>query len=258
MDITFTQMAQLIGHVWWPFMRFCGLFLIVPIFGDRAIPAQVRLLLAFIFGLICSPLIKDVPAFNPFSLNTAVLSATQLIFGFAFGLAVTLFMTIFTMAGQAISMQMGLAMAVMNDPSNGVSIAIIGRIFHITSTLLFLAFDAHLVILSIFADSFTYWPIQDTLPFDSFDHILKMVSWMFSSSLIVAIPAIITMLLNNVTFGFMNRAAPALNIFALGFPMTMILGLVALTLSISGVGDMYFSFVLEMNDHLRYLLRLAQ
>ncbi len=98
-------------------------------------------------------------------------------------------------------MQMGLAMAVMNDPANGISIAIIGRIMFITSMLLFLSLDAHLVVLLVFKESFTYWPLDSTFPFSSIDYVLKMVSWMFATGLLVAVPAIVVMLLSNITFG---------------------------------------------------------
>ncbi len=256
MEITFSQMTQFIGHMWWPFMRFTGFFMMAPIFGNNSIPTRVKVLLAFLFGIIISPLIKDVPAVNPFSFPMLMFSFYQLSFGLLLGLAAQLFMSIFTMAGQAISMQMGLGMAVMNDPSSGVNVAIIGRIFMITSTLIFLSLDAHLVLVQVVVDSFKFWPLNGPFPFDSFQYVLKMVSWMFSSALILAIPAIVITLLSNTTFGFMNRAAPSLNIFALGFPMTMILGMFALFLSIAGIGDVYFDLVSELNEHLYYMMGL--
>ncbi len=257
MDISFTQLTEWMGIVWWPFMRFAGFFMLAPFFGDNKIPVMVRLLLAWCFAILCSGMVGDVPSFNPFSVEAVLFSFYQLSFGLILGLAVVLFMTIFTLAGQAISIQMGLSMAVMNDPSNGVSIAIIGRLFSITSMLVFLSLDAHLVVLDIFADSFRFWPMSTPYPFESIQYLITMAGWMFSSALVVAIPAIITMLLSNLTFGFMNRVAPALNVFALGFPMTMMLGLVALLISTFGVGDIFFDLMTELSDHLNQLLRLA-
>ena len=256
MQITFTDITQWLGVLWWPFIRFTGLFLIAPFFGDKAIPVRVKLLFAFIFSLLLAPMVKEVPPFNPFSIDTLLFSFYQLIFGFLIGFAVMIFFTIFSIAGQAISMQMGLAMAVMNDPANGVSIAIIGRIMFITSMLLFLSLDGHLVVLLVFKESFEYWPLNSPFPFNSIEYVLKMVSWMFATGLLVAVPAIVVMLLSNITFGLMNKAAPSLNVFALGFPMTMLLGLFALMASLTGIGDHYFDLVLELNQHLHYMLRL--
>ncbi|MCK8075213.1 flagellar biosynthetic protein FliR [Vibrio sp. 1CM2L] len=257
MQITFTDITQWLGILWWPFVRFTGLFLIAPFFGDNAIPVRVKLLFAFVFSLLLAPLVKEVPPFNPFSIDTLLFSFYQLIFGFLIGFAVMIFFTIFSIAGQAISMQMGLAMAIMNDPANGVSIAIIGRIMFITSMLLFLSLDGHLVMLLVFKESFEYWPLNSAFPFNSIEYVLKMVSWMFATGLLVAVPAIVVMLLSNITFGLMNKAAPSLNVFALGFPMTMLLGLFALMASLTGIGDHYFDLVLELNQHLHYMLRLA-
>lgn len=255
-SISFSELTQLFGHIWWPFMRCTGFVLIAPILGDKLIPMRFRLLVAFLIAIIISPMLKDVPAMNPFSIEMILYSTYQMIFGFALGFAFLLFMTIFTMAGEAISMQMGLSMAMMNDPINGVSIPIIGRLFMVLSSLLFLSMDGHLVVINTLTDSFRYWPLMGSFPFDNIYHVLEMVTWLFTSALIIAVPAIIVMLLSNTTFGFMSRAAPALNIFALGFPMTMLLGLFALLLSVAGVGDVYLNFVLEMNEHMQYMLRL--
>ncbi|MBC7001591.1 flagellar biosynthetic protein FliR [Photobacterium sp. BZF1] len=256
MELSFSQFTQWLGFLWWPFVRIAGLFLITPFFGDNAIPVRTKLVFAFFLAILLAPLIKDTPPLNPFSFDTVLFTSYQFLFGFILGLAVMMFFTVFSIAGQAISMQMGLAMAVMNDPANGINIAIIGRVMFITSMLLFLSLDAHLVILLIFKDSFHYWPLDSVFPFNSIEYTIKMVSWMFANGLLIAIPAIIVMLLSNITFGLMNKAAPALNVFALGFPMTMLLGLFALMASVTGIGDHYFDLVVELNDHLYYLLRI--
>ncbi len=255
MELSFTQVTTLLGHFWWPFIRITGFFMIAPFFGDRSLPRQVRVLLAFGFTLICAPLISDIPAVNPFSFGAALLSLSQLVFGALLGFALLVFYTIYTKAGQTISMQMGLAMAVMNDPSSGVSVAIIGRFFQIICSLLFLAFDGHLVVLALLNESFVVYPISIGLPYDSFGALLEMAGWMFSASLMLAIPAICVMQISQVTFGFMNKAAPAFNVFALGFPMTMTIGLFALALSFTSIGDTYLDNVMKFLDYLQLIMR---
>ncbi len=254
-DITFTQATQWLGFVWWPFVRFSGFFLITPFFGDSRVPIRVRALLALCFAILCSGMIKEVPPFNPFSIQAYFFAFYQFSFGFVFGLAVYLFFTIFSVAGQSLSMQMGLAMAVMNDPSSG-SVAILDRIFTIVCFLLFLSFDAHLVILDIFTRSFEHWPLTAPYPFEGIKHVLTMFSWMISTALLIAIPSMVIMLLSNVTFGFLGKVAPSLNVFTLGFPMTMSLGMVAITLSITGMGDIFFDLVTQLIDHLEIMMRL--
>ncbi len=254
MEITFTQITQWLGLFWWPFTRISGFFLIAPFFGDRSLPREVRVLLAVCFTLLCAPLINNVPAFNPFSFGAVLLSVSQLAFGAMLGFALLVFYTIYTMAGQTISMQMGLAMAVMNDPSSGVSVAIIGRFFQITCSLLFLAFDGHLIVLALLSESFVVYPIDVGIPYDSFSELLKMISWMFSAALLLAIPAICVMQVSQITFGIMNKAAPSFNVFTLGFPMTMTIGLFALALSFTSIGDSYLDNVMKMLDYFQILM----
>lgn len=255
-DITFTQMTEWLGILWWPFIRFSGFFLVAPVFGDSKIPLVTKIMLAFCFAILCSGMVDNVPRFNPFSFQAVLFGIYQLTFGLIFGLAVLIFITIFAMAGQALSMQMGLSMAMMNDPNSGSSVAITGQIFSLTAMLLFLSLDGHLIVLNVFVDSFTLWPMNQEFPFEGITHLFTMFGWMFSSALVISIPAIITMLLSNITFGFMSRIAPSLNVFALGFPMTMFLGLFALLISVYGIGDIFFNLITELHDHLNLLLRV--
>ncbi|UJF18012.1 flagellar biosynthetic protein FliR [Vibrio sp. SS-MA-C1-2] len=256
MEITFAQITQWLGYFWWPFVRCAGFFIFSPIYGDGAVPSRVKILLAMIFAFLLMPIIESAPPFNPFSFTTVLITFYQLLFGAMIGFSIMLFFTIYTMAGQAISMQMGLAMAIMNDPSNGISVAIIGRFFLILCTLLFLSFDAHLVILAIFKESFELWPLDNPIPYQSLLELAKMFSWVIASALMMALPAIVIMLMSNIAFGVMNKAAPSLNVFALGFPMTMVLGMFALAISLTGVGDSYLSKLLEMQDYMRHIMGL--
>ncbi|MFT6928292.1 MAG: flagellar biosynthetic protein FliR [Psychromonas sp.] len=245
MIISFAEITQWLGLFWWPFMRISGVFMFAPIVGDGSVPVKVRLSLAVVMAMLVAPLITSPPAIDPFSLQAIVLSFTQLLWGLFFGFLFQIFFTVFTTIGQTISVQMGLAMAVMNDPANGISVAIVGRLFLFACTLLFLAFDGHLAMLALMVESFTVWPIEQGFSLGSLHLIINMMVWMFASAFAVAIPAIAAMLITNASFGFMNKAAPSLNIFALGFPMTMVLGLFALLLSFSGIGGIYFDVLME-------------
>jgi flagellar biosynthetic protein FliR len=245
MSTSFAEITQWLGLFWWPFMRISGVFMFAPTFGDGSVPIKVRLSLAVAMSMLVAPLIPPPPPIDPFSLQAIVLSCIQLLWGLFFGFLFQIFFTVFTTIGQTISVQMGLAMAVMNDPANGISVAIIGRLFLFACTLLFLAFDGHLALLALMVESFTVWPIEKGLSLGSLELIISMMVWMFSSAFAVAIPAIAAMLIANASFGFMNKAAPSLNVFALGFPMTMVLGLFALLISFSGIGDIYFDILMQ-------------
>jgi flagellar biosynthetic protein FliR len=258
MEITFADISRLLGQFWWPFFRVSAVFISMPFFGDALIPIWIRTLLALSIVIISAPLMPAMPAVELFSLTSLLLAFEQAIWGLFFGLILHMLFTIFTMLGQIVSLQMGLGMAMMNDPVNGMSVAILGRIFLLFSTLLFLALEGHLLIIDIVIQSFEVWPVGSGFSAISLDGIISVFGWMFASSLALALPAIVAMLLANISFGVMNRAAPSLNVYALGFPMTMLLGLIAVLISISGVPTRYTALVHDTLGFLsKYLLGQA-
>ncbi|MGR2770151.1 flagellar biosynthetic protein FliR [Photobacterium ganghwense] len=243
MVITFAEFNAWLGQFWWPFFRIGAALLAMPFFGDALIPLWVRALLALSLAVITAPLMPAMPAVDLLSLSAIALAFEQMIWGIFFGLIIHLLFTVLTMLGQIVSLQMGLGMAMMNDPVNGLSVAILGRMFLIFSTLLFLALEGHLVVIDILVQSFYLWPVGSGLAMPSLHNVVDLITWMFASALALALPAIVSMLLANISFGVMNRAAPSLNVYALGFPMTMILGLFSILLSVSGVPGRYTELV---------------
>lgn len=250
MAITFAELSAILGQLWWPFFRIGAVFISMPFFGDSLIPVWVRSLLALSIVVITAPLMPAMPAVDLFSLTSLFLAFEQAMWGLFFGLILHLFFAIFTTLGQIVSLQMGLGMAIMNDPVNGLSVAILGRIFLIFCTLLFLSLEGHLLVIDILIQSFVVWPVGSGLTHLSLQGVVNLFGWMFAAALALALPAIVSMLLANISFGVMNRAAPSLNVFALGFPMTMLLGLFSVLLSISGIPDRYTELV---HDTLHYL-----
>ncbi|MGR5131043.1 flagellar biosynthetic protein FliR [Vibrio alfacsensis] len=250
MVITFAELSAILGQFWWPFFRIGAVFISMPFFGDALIPVWVRSLLALAIVVITAPLMPPMPAVELFSLTSLFLAFEQAIWGLMFGLILHMLFNVFTMLGQIVSLQMGLGMAMMNDPVNGLSVAILGRIFLLFSTLLFLSLEGHLLVIDIIIQSFVVWPVGSGLTAVSLQGIINIFSWMFAASLALALPAIVSMLLANISFGVMNRAAPSLNVYALGFPMTMLLGLFSVLISVSGVPSNYTALVHDTIRHL--------
>ncbi|QXO18293.1 MULTISPECIES: flagellar biosynthetic protein FliR [Vibrio] len=250
MTLTFAELSAWMGQLWWPFFRIGAAFIAMPFFGDNLIPVWVRSLLALSITVITAPLMPAMPAVDLFSMTSLFLAFEQVIWGLMFGLILHMLFTVFTMLGQVVSLQMGLGMAMMNDPVNGLSVAVLGRLFLIFSTLLFLALEGHLLVIDVLIQSFTVWPVGSGITTLSLQGVIHHFSWMFSAALALALPAIVSMLLANISFGVMNRAAPSLNVYALGFPMTMLLGLFSVLISVSGVPGRYTSLV---HDTLRFL-----
>ena len=250
--ITSAEITSLWGSFWWPFVRIGAVLLSMPFFGDALISVRIRIGLTLCLAFLVYPFVPTMPVIEPLSLQALYLTLEQILWGFFFGLILHLLFTTLTMLGQMISLQMGLAMAVMNDPVNGMSVPIISRLFLIFCTLLFLSMDAHLLVIQILVNSFQIWPIGSGITDNSLTLILKIFGWTISAALGLALPTIICMLLTNVAFGIMNRVSPSFNIFALGFPMTMLVGLFSMLLSASNIPSKYNDFVVQTLDWLTY------
>lgn len=251
MTLNFAEFTAWFGHWWWPFVRVTAAFWILPVFGDSRVSTPVRILFSALICLLIAPLMPSMPAVDPLSVSGIVLTVEQALFGILFGLCIQLLFMVLTLAGQIISLQIGLSMAVMNDPTNGDSAPILSQIMLIFCTLLFLALNGHLVTLDLLIKSFRLWPVGHSLYQLDLSMIIKMFGWSILAALALTLPAVVAMLMVNLTFGVMNRAAPSLNIISLGFPMTLLLGLIAFSLSISGVPARYLSLVDEAFTMLR-------
>lgn len=244
--LSFPEITALFGRWWWPFLRVSAALWMLPVFGDSRVTTPVRILFAALLSLLVAPMLSKMPAVDPFSISALLLALEQIIFGLLFGLCVQLFFLILTLAGQIISMQMGLAMAIMNDPVNGDTAPIIGQMMMIFCTLLFLALNGHLVTLELLVASFRQWPVGNSVYQLDLNLVVNLLGWSIASALALTMPAVVAMLLVNLTFGVMNRVAPSLNIISLGFPMTLLLGLVAMLLSVNGVSTRYVELVQQM------------
>ena len=246
LSLSVPEITAWLGQWWWPFVRISAALWMLPVFGDSRVTTPVRMLFAAMLSLLVAPLLSGMPAVDPFALSAILLALEQIVFGLLFGLFVQFFFLILTMAGQILSMQMGLAMAIMNDPVNGDTAPIIGQMMMIFYTLLFLALNGHLVTLELLVSSFRQWPVGSSLYHLDLDSVVNLLGWSIRSALALCMPAVVAMLLVNLTFGVMNRVAPSLNIISLGFPMTLLLGLVAMLLSVDGVSTRYLELVQQM------------
>ncbi len=174
-----------------------------------------------------------------------MLIAEQIIIGALLGFSLQLFFQAFVVAGQIVAIQMGMAFASMVDPVNGVSTAVIGQFFTMLVTLMFLAMNGHLVVFEVLTESFTTLPVGSGLSTtDYFWEIAGKLGWAITALLVV-----------NVGMGIMTRAAPQLNIFSIGLPMTLSLGMLILWISLGDILNQYQPLVVEALQFLRELAR---
>ena len=173
-----------------------------------------------------------MPQVDPLSMDSIFISLQQILIGVAMGFFVLMAFNAVTKAGESIAMTMGLGFALMNDPQNGASVPTVSQFYLVLATLLFLSFDGHHAVLMLLHSSFTLMPVGKPLGADS---LWTLVSWgavIFYGALAIALPALAAMLTVNIIMGIITRAAPQLNIFSVGFPITMMVGFFAIMLSL--------------------------
>lgn len=238
MNFSSAELSALIANFMLPFIRIGAMFSIAPIFGSQTILMRSRLMLALAMTAILVPILPPAPYVDPLTVTGALLMAQQMVIGLAMGFVLQMVLSAVTLAGQTIAMSMGLGFASMVDPQNGVQTPVLGQYFLIMTTLLFLALNGHLVIIEVLASSF------QSLPLDggglAREGIWGLVGWageMFAGAVLIALPVTISLMTVNVGFGVMMRAAPQLNIFAVGFPVTMLVGFIFIIITLPSVSQ---------------------
>lgn len=236
MTFTMAEITGWLGAFLWPFFRIGAMFMLAPVTGSTNVPMRVRLMLSMAVTLIVVPLLPQVPQVSPFSWPAVAIILQQVLIGVAMGFALMLVFGAIVTGGQIIAMQMGLGFASMVDPQNGTQVPVMSQLYTLMTTLLFLGMDGHLMLIRLMVDSFQLMPISDVgLDRDAFHAIAAWGSQLFAGALWLALPAMASLLLINIAFGVMARAAPQLNIFAIGFPVTMIMGFVVILYSLPTV-----------------------
>lgn len=255
--ITLTDaiISSWVSHILWPFFRLSAFFVIVPVLGARLVPTRVRLGLALLMAILLKPLLPPMPIVEAVGIQTFILILEQILIGTTLGFLVFVILQIFILAGQTISMQMGLGFASMVDPANGVSVAVLSQWYQILVTLVYLAINGHLITLQVVVESFFSLPVGDGLfQVTTWQALADFGAWLFRASLMLALPAVTALLLVNLAFGVMTRAAPQLNVFALGFPVTMLGGLVIVWASYSATTPLVEQFLNVHVDLMRAII----
>lgn len=232
MPLSESEFLSLLQAYYWPFLRISALLMAAPIFGAASVPVRGRILLAVLVAALVAPSLPVNPAVDPLGPAGLLLAVQQILIGLAMGFVIQMAFAAIVIAGQSLAMTMGLGFAMSVDPQNGVQVPVLSQLYVILATLIFLAIDGHLILIRILADSFTYLPVGNAVL--QGEIAMSIVLWgsqMFASALLLALPALTAVLLINISFGVITRAAPQLNIFAVGFPVTIMVGFAFLLLS---------------------------
>ncbi|HDS1734489.1 MULTISPECIES: flagellar biosynthetic protein FliR [Pseudomonas] len=255
LELSAAQIGTWVATFMLPLFRVTAVLMTMPIFGTKMLPARVRLYAAVAITVAIVPGLPPLPEFEPLSLRGLLLCGEQVIVGALFGFSLQLLFQAFVIAGQIVAVQMGMAFASMVDPANGVNVAVVSQFMTMLVSILFLVMNGHLVAFEILTESFTTLPVGSALVVNHYWEMVGRMSWVFGAGLLLILPVIAALLVVNIAFGVMTRAAPQLNIFSIGFPLTLVLGIWMFWVGLADIHAHYQELVTEALQWLRELAR---
>ena len=235
LSLNVSDVSMWVSRMWWPVLRIGGFVLTAPATSEMVIPGRVKIVLILALAFLLGPLVQVPAGLSIFSAAGMLAAVIELLIGVAIGMVVQLTFEALVFAGQSISLTMGLGFATLVDPQRGAQVPVLGQMFMIFGTLTYLAINGHLLLLGALADSFHALPIGGALGKSFF---LSVVLWgarVFDTGLLIALPAVIALVIVNLALGVVTRAAPALNLFGIGFTITLLSGFFVLLAGLDGI-----------------------
>lgn len=245
LSVTSAQLSAWLALFIFPFTRIMALIASAPVLGNKQIPVRVKIGLALLLTVIIAPTLSAQPAVDPASAIGLFMLLQQMLAGLAIGFTMRLIFVAVEMSGEFAGMQMGLGFASFFDPMNASFTPVVAQFLGIIAVLGFLGMDGHLYMLAALADSFHTFPISATVPQAAALHTLA--AWggsIFAHALQLSMPVIGALLITNLALAILTRSAPQLNIFQIGFPITLAVGFATLALSLP-----YLAPLLEQLTH---------
>ena len=226
LTLTSVEMNTWIAALLWPLTRIMGMIAAAPILGHNSYPRRMKVGLGIMLALIMAPVVPALPAADPLSMAGLLILIQELLIGVAMGFSMRIVFAAVEMAGEVASLTMGLGFASIFDPQTRGRSSAVSQFIALIASLAFLAVNGHLVLIEALGESFYALPISAT-PFST-NMPYQLVHWggtIFSAGLKLALPIIAALLITNVALGILTRAAPQLNLFGIGFPVSLGVGL---------------------------------
>lgn len=228
-EVTFAQLHGWLAMLLWPFVRILAFFSAAPLWGHSSVPRQAKLGLAFLITLVIAPVLPPMPDVPIMSWAGFGLIVEQMLIGIAMGLVMHVVFAVVQAAGEFIGLQMGLAFATFFDAGSGTNTMILSRVLYMIALLLFLALGGHLMMLEALVSSFQGLPVGiGAFNPDAFELLVRYGGTIFVAGMSLALPLVASLLIINLAMGILNRSAPQLTVFNIGFPMTLTIGLALL------------------------------
>jgi flagellar biosynthetic protein FliR len=230
LHFTSDQFIQWLGLYFWPLLRVMALIMTAPVLSEKSIPKRVKIGLGMLITFVVAP---NLPPVNVaiFSPQAVWLALQQVLIGVAIGFTMQLAFAAIRTAGELIGLQMGLSFATFIDPGSHLNMPVLARIIDMLALLLFLTFNGHLWLISMLVDTFHTLPIGgNPVNSNAFMALVRAAGLIFLNGLMLALPVITLLLTVNLALGLLNRMAPQLSVFVIGFPITLTVGLILMGL----------------------------
>jgi flagellar biosynthetic protein FliR len=234
--LTLPQIEGWIGSAFWPFLRIGACLMVAPMFGATYVPPRIRIVLAAAVTLAALPMIAHPEGMTVLSADGVITTVQQVLIGIAMGFALQLMFDALTLGGQILANGMGLGFAFNIDPLRNTETPALGQFYTLLGILVFLALDGHIALIETLISSFHGLPVgPNGLSAQALHSLADWGDELFLGALRVALPGMTALLVVNLAFGVTSRAAPALNLFAVGFPITLVFGFVIVLLGLPGI-----------------------
>ena len=255
LTITTGQLEMWLTQLLWPFVRVGACLMVAPTFSAVYVPPRIRIVLAGAIALIIAPLVPAPAGLAPFSAAGLLITVQQLIIGVAIGFTLQLLFDAVTLGGQLLANSMGLSFAFNADPQHGIETPVVGQLYSLLVLLTFLALNGHLALIEVLVDGFRTLPVGvDGLGADGLWTVVQWGGQLFAGALAIALPGVTALLIVNVAFGVMSRAAPQLNLFAVGLPISLVFGLLIILVGLPAVQSTFTRLLAEGFGLLQQLL----
>ncbi|UUZ47379.1 flagellar biosynthetic protein FliR [Massilia sp. B-10] len=232
LTLTSTEMHTWIAALLWPLTRILGMIAAAPLYGNNSVPISAKIILGVLIALILAPAIPAMQA-DLMSLAGLLIVIQELLIGAAIGFSMRIVFAAVEMAGRSGQPDHGPRFRQRVRPANAGRSSAVSQFLALVATMAFLSVNGHLVLLEVLAESFVTLPVSATPISAAAPYAL--VKWggvIFSVGLQLCLPIVAALLITNVALGILTRAAPQLNIFGIGFPISLGVGILVISMAL--------------------------
>lgn len=246
MSFSEAELLNGLARLYWPLLRIGAMFVAMPVLSGRLIPGRFMSGLTLAITLLVTPFLPEPTVVELLSYEGFLLAGQQVFIGLMSGFVIQLVFAALIFGGQSGAYSMGLGFASMVDPTSGVQVPVVSQFYLLLGSLIFLLMDAHLLMIEMMVDSFSTIPVAlDGISRNTIWDLIRWSSRLFVGGLLMSLPIVATLLLVNMGFGVASRAAPQLNIFSVGFPVTLLLGLLVMWVTLPAVLNLFSGLLNE-------------